>query len=138
MSVQGVLSRTAGRRIAQSEARAAGIALPEKPIAFDLRTIGATCHQPIDGLLGADFFQGRIVQIDYQAMRMRILGHAAPDEAGVEVECRLPALSRLHHLIKRVGHTYRYYLTTLGRRLITTCYKLHQWIILPNLQPATV
>ena len=45
---------------------------------------------------------------------------------------------RLHHLIKRVGHTYRYYLTTLGRRLITTCHKLHRWIILPNLQPAAV
>lgn len=43
---------------------------------------------------------------------------------------------RLHHLIKRVGHTYRYYLTSLGRRLITTCYKLHQWVILPGLQPA--
>jgi hypothetical protein len=45
---------------------------------------------------------------------------------------------RLHHLIKRVGHTYRYYLTALGRRLITTCHKLHQWIILPNLQPSTL
>jgi len=44
---------------------------------------------------------------------------------------------RLHHLIKRVGHTYRYYLTALGRRLITTCHKLYQWIILQNLQPAT-
>ena len=43
---------------------------------------------------------------------------------------------RLHHLIKRVGHTYRYYLTALGRRLITTCYKLQQSIILPALQPA--
>jgi len=44
---------------------------------------------------------------------------------------------RLHHLIKRVGHTYRYYLTALGRRLITTAYKLHQWLVLPNLQPVT-
>lgn len=45
---------------------------------------------------------------------------------------------RLHHLIKRVGRTYRYYLTALGRRLITTCHKLHQWIILPTLQPTVV
>ena len=45
---------------------------------------------------------------------------------------------RLHHLIKRVAHTYRYYLTALGRRLITTCHKLYQSIILPNLHHAAV
>lgn len=42
----------------------------------------------------------------------------------------------LHKLIKRVGRTYRYYLTGLGRRLLVAAEKLHQWIILPELQPA--
>ena len=45
---------------------------------------------------------------------------------------------RNHHLIKRVGHTYRYYLTQLGRRLLTASFKLFQWIILPNLHPQSV
>ena len=44
---------------------------------------------------------------------------------------------RLHRLIKRVGKTYRYYLTAIGRRLLTVAFKLRQWMILPNLQSAT-
>lgn len=79
VSVQGVFSQTTGRRIAQFSAQTSGITVPERIIAFDLRAIGATCHQPIDGLLGADFFQGRIVQIDYQAMTLRILSRVEPD-----------------------------------------------------------
>jgi len=58
VSVQGVFSQTTGRRIGRFSAQTAGLAMPEQPIAFDLRAIGATCHQQIDGLLGADFFKG--------------------------------------------------------------------------------
>jgi len=79
VSVQGVFSQTTGRRIAKFSAQTAGLTVPERIIAFDLRAIGATCHQRVDGLLGADFFQGRVVQIDYQAMTVRILNRAEPD-----------------------------------------------------------
>lgn len=58
-----------------------------------------------------------------------------PDKSSSQI-ARILRRLRLHHLIKRVGQTYRYYLTALGRRLITAACKLQEWIILPNLQPA--
>jgi hypothetical protein len=43
---------------------------------------------------------------------------------------------RLHGLIRRVGHTYRYYLTSLGQRALVAARKLTEHLILPALQPA--
>ena len=42
---------------------------------------------------------------------------------------------RLHGLIRRVGHTYRYYLTSLGRRALIAARKLTEHLIIPALQP---
>ncbi len=39
----------------------------------------------------------------------------------------------LHGLIKKVGHTYKYYITELGRSLITMGLKLKQLVFLPQL-----
>lgn len=89
VSVQGVFSQTTGRRISQFSAQTAGISVPERIIAFDLRAIGAICHQRVDGLLGSDFFQGRIVEIDYRAMTMRILSRAEPDARSTTLPMRI-------------------------------------------------
>lgn len=43
---------------------------------------------------------------------------------------------RLHGLIRRVGHTYRYYLTTFGRRALIAARKLTEHIIIPSFTPA--
>jgi hypothetical protein len=60
----------------------------------------------------------------------------------------LPALSgaqlgralkrlRTHGLIKKIGHRYKYYLTTLGRTVAVTALKLRELVIIPALnQPA--
>ena len=42
---------------------------------------------------------------------------------------------RQHGLLKRVTHSYRYYLTSLGRRLLTAARKLFEYVVIPNLQP---
>jgi hypothetical protein len=42
---------------------------------------------------------------------------------------------RLHGLIRRVGHTYRYYLTTFGRRALIAARKLTEHLIIPALTP---
>lgn len=42
---------------------------------------------------------------------------------------------RLHGLIRRVGHTYRYYLTSLGRRALVVAHKLTEHLIIPALAP---
>jgi hypothetical protein len=40
---------------------------------------------------------------------------------------------RVHGLIKRVGKTYKYYLTQLGRRVVLTGLKLREMVIIPSL-----
>lgn len=77
-SVQGVHSEATAYQINRFHAQTAGITLPESVLALDLRAISATCHQPIDGLLGTDFFRGRVVQIDFAASKIRLLDEAQP------------------------------------------------------------
>jgi len=40
---------------------------------------------------------------------------------------------RVHGLIKKATHTYKYYLTKLGRQIIATALKLREFVILPEL-----
>jgi len=46
---------------------------------------------------------------------------------------RLLKRLRLHGLVKKVGHTYRYYLTLLGKQVITTGLKLKNLVLIPQL-----
>lgn len=71
--VAGVYSRTAASRISHFDAKVGGMSLPQSVLALDFGAVSATCHQPIDGLVGADFFRGRVVQIDFAAGCIRIL-----------------------------------------------------------------
>ncbi len=79
IAVQGVHSRTTARRIERFTANVGKIALPQSLLALDLSMVSRTCDRPIDGLLGADFFRGRIIQIDFAAGRLRILDRAPMD-----------------------------------------------------------
>jgi len=78
--VQGVHSRTTAHYIERFNAQASGITLPKSLLALDLSMVSRTCDRPIDGLLGADFFHGRIVQIDFAAGKLRILDRAPVSE----------------------------------------------------------
>ena len=44
---------------------------------------------------------------------------------------------RLHGLIKKVGKTYKYYLTELGRRAVLIGLKLKEHLIVPGLAAAS-
>ena len=46
---------------------------------------------------------------------------------------RLLKQLRLHGLIKKVGHTYRYYLTLLGKHVIAAGLKLKNLVLIPQL-----
>src|SRR5205085_9531812 len=57
-----------------------------------------------------------------------------------------PQLSRLlnrlhvHGLLKKVGHTYKYYLTHAGQQVVLTALKLRELVVIPSLAgllPAT-
>lgn len=46
---------------------------------------------------------------------------------------RLLKRLRLHALIKKVGHTYKYYLTRFGQDVLLTALKLRQLVVIPSL-----
>ncbi len=43
---------------------------------------------------------------------------------------------RLHGLIKKIGHRYKYYLTKLGRRVVATTLAIREFVVVPALYPA--
>ena len=46
---------------------------------------------------------------------------------------RLLKRLRVHGLIKKVGHTYKYYLTQFGKDVVATGLKLRELVIIPQL-----
>ncbi len=50
-----------------------GVEWSHKFVAVDLRKLSYACDRPVDGLLGADFFRGRVAQFDYTAQVLRLL-----------------------------------------------------------------
>jgi len=69
-------------------------------------------------------------------LRRNDLRKHLPDLSDSQLSRLLKRL-RVHGLIKRVGHTYKHYLTAFGRRVITTGLKLKHLVIIPSLaQPA--
>ena len=74
--VQMVGQSVASRRVVDFSATVAGIPIQPDPLALDLSETSGLCGRRIDGLVGHDFFHGRIVQIDYKARLIRVLEEA--------------------------------------------------------------
>jgi aspartyl protease len=72
-SVQGVSGRAVAYRVDDFQANSGGVVLPKSVLAINLQAISQRCHQPINGILGMDFFRGRIVQIDFAARTVRLV-----------------------------------------------------------------
>jgi len=51
---------------------------------------------------------------------------------------RLLKRLRLHGLLRRIGSTYKYYVTRLGQRLLIAALKLKEHLLLPELQASTI
>lgn len=71
--VKGVGIQTSGFGPVPWRAQLGGIDLPERFLVLDLNALSTACQQPVDGLVGADFFRDRIVEIDYVARELRLL-----------------------------------------------------------------
>jgi Aspartyl protease len=84
-SVQGVSGRAVAYRVDDFQANSGGVALPKSVLAINLQAISQRCHQHIDGILGMDFFRGRIVQIDFAARRVRIVERDSQGLADCEI-----------------------------------------------------
>ncbi len=94
---------------------------------------------------GFNFFLGKdlavllaIVRGEYQisGMSNRLLQAALPQNTSGQIGRILKRL-RLHGLIKKVGKTYKYYLTELGRRAVLVGLKLKEHLIVPGLAQAS-
>ena len=99
-SVQGVDGLAVAYRVNDFDSTIGAVAVPRSLLALDLSGVSAGVSQRIDGLLGADFFRGRIVQIDYAAGKIRLLTRAELRETGCDV---LPIASRNGAMCVRVG-----------------------------------
>jgi hypothetical protein len=78
VSVQGVGASTTGYWPQKLAASAGEIRLPKRFLAVDLSALSQACKCRVDGLIGADFFRERVVQIDFAHKKVRLLPPGAP------------------------------------------------------------
>jgi hypothetical protein len=84
-TVRGVGADALAYHLPPARVMANGVTLSRLRLAVDLHNASALCSREIDGLVGVDFFKGRIVQIDYANQQLRLLKNAPQNFA-----CRLP------------------------------------------------
>jgi len=81
VGVAAVATTLTGHYPVKLSAKASQLELPGEYLALDLSKLSGACSRSVDGLLGADFFRGRVVQIDYSASKLRVLT-ALPSDTG--------------------------------------------------------
>lgn len=121
VKVRGVETTLSGYWLKGVSAAAGTASLPTEYIVVDLTRLSQSCERPVDGLLGADFFRGRAVQIDFQAQTLRILkpNQPAPLAETVPLQMR-PCGMRVPITVN--GHKRQW------MRLDTGCASPLQWV----------
>jgi hypothetical protein len=71
-------------------------------------------------------------EFNISGLRRNHLRQHLPEFSDAQLSRLLKAL-RVHGLIKRVGHSYKHYLTAFGRRTIMTALKLKELVVIPCL-----
>ena len=66
LNVEGVGGWTTGYRCTGFLASVGGMRLPQTVVALDLSAPAKGCSEAIDGLIGADFFNGNVMRIDFK------------------------------------------------------------------------
>lgn len=82
LKVAGVGSAARGYHLPHFQGSLHGLPLARSTIALDLEYPSRLCSKHVDGLLGADFFRGKIVQIDCAQKVMRVLDAFSPRPDG--------------------------------------------------------
>ena len=121
VNVRGVSTTLPGYKLKAVPARAGETPLPADYISVDLSSLSHSCAQPVDGLLGADFFRGRAIQIDFKARKLRLLT-GAPDPRSSDT---VPLLVRPCGILLPItvnGHKQQWV------RLDTGCATALQWV----------
>jgi len=71
-------------------------------------------------------------EFNISGMQNKSLRRFLPDKNSGQISRLLKRL-RVHGLVKKVGHTYKYYLTQFGKAVITTGLKLRELVVIPQL-----
>jgi len=88
--VEGVETVSQGFWPQHLAAGVGGIGLPQEYLAVDLGHVSRACRRAVDGLVGADFFSGHVVRIDFAARLIQVLDAADPSRTSeiVRLESR--------------------------------------------------
>jgi predicted aspartyl protease len=89
VDVRGVGNSTDGFWPQRVLATAGGVELPKECLAVDLAELSRACDCGVDGLLGADFFKDRVVQIDFGAKVVRLLPSSNGSNAASVVKLKV-------------------------------------------------
>ena len=85
VGVRGVGVSTEAYWCNTRSAKANEVQLSGRFLALDLGKLSGSCERRVDGLIGADFFRGRAVQIDFRDCKVRLLDPEEANLAGVLV-----------------------------------------------------
>ncbi|MBL9127129.1 MAG: clan AA aspartic protease [Verrucomicrobiales bacterium] len=78
--VRGVGSRVTGFGPVPWKARLGDTPLSERVLILDLGPLSEACDRRVDGLIGADFFRDRVVEIDYDSGELRLWDDYPPSD----------------------------------------------------------
>lgn len=121
-SVLGVHTQSVAYRASDFNATAGGVHLPHSPLSLDLGPVSTACSRKIDGLLGADFFRGRIVEINFSQRKVRLLERGELNTARCEI---LPMALRNDAMCVRVSVAGE---PSAWMRVDTGCNTALQWV----------
>ena len=71
-------------------------------------------------------------EFNISGLQNKTLRRHAPELNSCQMSRALKRL-RTHGLIKKIGHTYKYYVTSFGKQVVTTALKLRELVIIPQL-----
>lgn len=121
VTVRGVEKTLTGYSPQRLSAKVGDVKLPTEYLAVDLGTLSRSCEVPVDGLVGADFFRGRVVQIDFVASKIRILKSAEPEQDASSLPLQLRSCGMRVPICVN-GHASQWV------RLDTGCVTALQWV----------
>lgn len=81
VTITAVATTMTGYWPVKLSAKAYELELPDEYLALDLSKLSGACGLSIDGLIGADFFRNRVVEIDYTALKLRVLSASPATES---------------------------------------------------------
>lgn len=121
VDVRGVDTKMAGYWQQRMSVKVGDVTLPTEYVAVDLEKLSRSCERPVDGLLGADFFRDRVVQIDFVAQRVRLLNPEDLEANGDALPLQLRSCG-MRVPISVNGHQRQWV------RLDTGCATALQWV----------